>query len=260
MNKIVKYRKEIIFLVSSAVILSLGFYLGVLSHTVKVIKSVPIDIKDTVEEGTTAVETYTLTTVLPATETTSETTTIVQIDDTPGVIVVPNLVPADGGDEEIEITTREKKETKSEGVCSLSVDISTIADKMSVKKISEKDGQDKLFDNEEAEIRENDTAFSLLERELILNGILIEYSKTDGIAVTSIGDVKEEAFGELSGWKYKVNGEFPDVDCDKYVIKAGDVIEWVYTCDGGNDIGYEEKAGEESTYSETTSEAEGVDK
>lgn len=256
-----KYRTEIIFLIFSAVVLSGGFYLGVISHSVRVVKSVPVDLKDDLlKEATTVTETYTSTTVVNTTETTSETATVVQVDDTPGVIVVPNLVPADS-EEEIEFTTRERKEVPSEGICAVSVNISTIDGKADIKSISEEYGADEgeLFGNEEAEIREGDTAFSLLERELILKGILIEYNKTNGIVITDIGNIGEGDFGELSGWKYKVNGEFPDVDCDKYVVEPGDVIEWVYTCDGGNDIGYEEKVTEESTYSETTSEAESVE-
>ena len=256
-----KYRTEIILLIFSAVVLSGGFYLGVISHSVRVVKSVPVDLKDDLlKEATTVTETYTSTTVVNTTETTSETATVVQIDDTPGVIVVPNLVPADS-EEEIEFTTRERKEVPSEGICAVSVNISTIDGKADIKSISEEYGADEgeLFGNEEAEIREGDTAFSLLERELILKGILIEYNKTNGIVITSIGNIGEGDFGELSGWKYKVNGEFTDVYCDEYVVEPGDVIEWVYTCDGGNDIGYEEKVTEESTYSETTSEAESVE-
>ena len=38
-----KYRTEIVFLIFSAVVLSGGFYLGVISHSVRVVKSVPVD-------------------------------------------------------------------------------------------------------------------------------------------------------------------------------------------------------------------------
>ncbi len=36
---------------------------------------------------------------------------------------------------------------------------------------------------------------------------------------------------------YKVNGWFPNYGCSRYQLKAGDEIEWVYTCDLGNDVG-----------------------
>ena len=40
-----------------------------------------------------------------------------------------------------------------------------------------------------------------------------------------------------SGWMYKVNGWFPNYGCSRYQLKDGDVIEWVYTCDLGKDVG-----------------------
>ena len=39
--------------------------------------------------------------------------------------------------------------------------------------------------------------------------------------------------GELSGWEYRVTSSTPSVGCDKYVLKDGDVIEWVYVLEIG---------------------------
>lgn len=36
---------------------------------------------------------------------------------------------------------------------------------------------------------------------------------------------------------YKVNGVFPKYGCSQYVLEHGDVVEWVYTCDLGRDVG-----------------------
>ena len=36
---------------------------------------------------------------------------------------------------------------------------------------------------------------------------------------------------------YKVNGWFPNYGCSRYQLKAGDKVEWVYTCDLGVDVG-----------------------
>ena len=36
---------------------------------------------------------------------------------------------------------------------------------------------------------------------------------------------------------YKVNGEFPNYGSSRYMIKEGDTIEWVYTCNLGYDLG-----------------------
>ena len=36
---------------------------------------------------------------------------------------------------------------------------------------------------------------------------------------------------------YKVNGWFPNYGASRYQIQEGDIIEWVYTCDLGRDVG-----------------------
>lgn len=238
MKYIVKYRYEIIFALLSILVLVPGFYFGVLTRQVTVTASA--DIKAETEENMTVEETVLETTTdltsTVSTETTSQTLTVVQVDDTPGVIVVPNLVPAGGSEEVPEFTTEEK--VKGD-VCSVMVSGSTVLGRSSADNY-EMEGDGTLFSNYEAEIREGDTAFSILERELVLNSILVEYNITDSVRVTSVGGLREGDFGEMSGWKYKVNGIFLDVPADQYVVKAGDVVEWVYTCDGGNDVGYVE--------------------
>lgn len=57
-----------------------------------------------------------------------------------------------------------------------------------------------------------------------------------GTYVRSIGYICEFGFGELSGWMYLVNGEFPDVSAAAYSLGEGDIVEFVYTCDLGKDI------------------------
>lgn len=36
---------------------------------------------------------------------------------------------------------------------------------------------------------------------------------------------------------YSVNGWFPNYGCSLYQLKDGDVVEWCYTCDLGEDLG-----------------------
>ena len=55
--------------------------------------------------------------------------------------------------------------------------------------------------------------------------------------IQSIGHLYEGKCGEGSGWMYKVNGAFPNYGSSRYVIKEGDTIEWVYTCNLGYDLG-----------------------
>ena len=42
---------------------------------------------------------------------------------------------------------------------------------------------------------------------------------------------------------YKVNGWFPNYGCSRYELKQGDVLEVVYTCDLGRDVGGEYASG-----------------
>jgi hypothetical protein len=61
--------------------------------------------------------------------------------------------------------------------------------------------------------------------------------------IMGINNLYEFDAGELSGWMYKANGEFPNYGCSRYQLKPGDVIEWIYTCDLGRDIGGEGSIG-----------------
>ena len=58
--------------------------------------------------------------------------------------------------------------------------------------------------------------------------------------IEGIANLYEFDCGELSGWMYRVNGEFPNVGCSLYKLKDGDTVEWVYTCDLGRDVGGED--------------------
>ena len=46
-----------------------------------------------------------------------------------------------------------------------------------------------------------------------------------------------------SGWMYSVNGVFPNYGASSYNLRMETRIEWVYTCNLGDDVGnhYEEK-------------------
>lgn len=55
--------------------------------------------------------------------------------------------------------------------------------------------------------------------------------------IEGIHNLYEFDAGPLSGWMYRVNGWFPNYGCSRYQLMDGDRIEWVYTCDLGNDVG-----------------------
>lgn len=88
-------------------------------------------------------------------------------------------------------------------------------------------------------LRKNDTVYDILNRAVRHKKIHMEcvYSANYGsVYVQGINHLYEFSCGELSGWMYKVNGVFPNYGCSKYVLKNGDIIEWVYTCDLGRDV------------------------
>ena len=91
-------------------------------------------------------------------------------------------------------------------------------------------------------LRRGDTVFDILSRATRYNKIQMEYQGADknsygSVYVQGINYLYEFSCGPLSGWMYKVNGEYPNYGCSKYKLKDGDVIEWVYTCDLGKDVG-----------------------
>ena len=99
-------------------------------------------------------------------------------------------------------------------------------------------------------LREGDTAFDMLNRVTRYNRIQMEYQGADlnnygSVYIRGIHYLYEFSCGELSGWMFKVNGTFPNYGCSKLELQDGDVLEWIYTCDLGRDIGGELAAGQQ---------------
>ena len=91
-------------------------------------------------------------------------------------------------------------------------------------------------------LRPGDTVFDILDRAVRYNKIQMEYQGADknsygSVYVQGIHYLYEFSCGPLSGWMYRVDGEFPNYGCSKYKLQNGQVIEWVYTCDLGQDVG-----------------------
>ena len=89
-------------------------------------------------------------------------------------------------------------------------------------------------------LRDGDTVYDILDRAVRHNKIQMECIYTVNFAsiyVEGINHLYEFSCGELSGWMYMVNEEFPKVGCSKYELEDGDEIIWCYTCDLGRDVG-----------------------
>jgi hypothetical protein len=97
-----------------------------------------------------------------------------------------------------------------------------------------------IFPAQKVTFYEGESVFNLLQREMKRNKIHMEFENTpiyNSAYIEGINNLYEFDCGELSGWMYKVNGWFPNYGCSRYALKDGDVIEWVYTCDLGLDVG-----------------------
>ncbi len=89
-------------------------------------------------------------------------------------------------------------------------------------------------------VSDGESVFDVLEKVTKQNSIHMEFSKTpayNSVYVEGINNLYEFDCGDLSGWEYKVNGEFPSYGISLYKLRTGDVVELLYTCDLGRDIG-----------------------
>lgn len=85
-----------------------------------------------------------------------------------------------------------------------------------------------------------ENVFNILQRELKRAKIHLEFVTTpmyNSVYIEGINNLYEFDCGENSGWMYKVNGDFPKYGCSNYTVRDKDVIEWVFTCDLGRDVG-----------------------
>ena len=75
----------------------------------------------------------------------------------------------------------------------------------------------------------NQNAFDVLKTLCTNKGISL---KTTGAGITvyvkAISGLSERDYGVMSGWKYKVNGEYPGVGAGQYQLKVNDKVEWIY--------------------------------
>lgn len=101
----------------------------------------------------------------------------------------------------------------------------------SVMKVTEKitvtvlgfEGEELL--NKEFDIKGEATALTALQSAAPGE---VKMSSTAMPYVTEILGLGEKDHGAMSGWTYEVNGKAPTVGADKYILKSGDRVEWIY--------------------------------
>lgn len=97
-----------------------------------------------------------------------------------------------------------------------------------------------ILPEQTVEFNEGESVFDVTLRTMQSNKIHFEFSKTpayNSVYIEGINNIYEFDCGELSGWMYRVNGEFHNYGCSLCTVGDGDRIEWLYSCDMGADLG-----------------------
>lgn len=137
----------------------------------------------------------------------------------------------------------QSQEEQTGPTCTLSISCATVLDHMDLL-IPGKEGlipsDGWLLEEVEVAFTPGETVFDVLSRELKSRNMHFEFSSSslyDSSYIEGICNLYEFDCGELSGWRYSVNGDFYQYGCSQYTLSDGDSVCWVYTCDLGADIG-----------------------
>ena len=127
--------------------------------------------------------------------------------------------------------------------CTFSIECSTILnnlDQLEPDKLEMVPSGGVILSKTTVTFYEGESVYDVLQRLCKEKGIHMESSWTpiyNSAYIEGIHNLYEFDCGHLSGWMYRVNGWYPNYGCSRYQLKDGDVVEWRYTCDLGNDIG-----------------------
>lgn len=147
---------------------------------------------------------------------------------------------------QVDAVTPKQQNQSNEAVkntCTISISCKTILNNMDKfnkdkKSILPSDGV--ILSQTTVEFKEGETVFQILRRETKRNKIHMEFSASPVYQtnyVEGIANIYEFDCGELSGWTFRVNGGYPQHGSSMYTVQKGDIIEWLYTCDLGRDVG-----------------------
>ncbi len=127
--------------------------------------------------------------------------------------------------------------------CTFSIECSTILnnlDQLDPDKLEMVPSGGVILEKTTVTFYEGESVFDVLQRVCREKGIHLESSWTpiyNSAYIEGIHNLYEFDCGSLSGWMYRVNGWYPNYGCSRYQLKDGDIVEWRYTCDLGNDVG-----------------------
>lgn len=127
--------------------------------------------------------------------------------------------------------------------CTISISCATILDNMdwlAKEKVELVPEDGWILPAQTVTFYEGESVFNVLLRVCKQQGIHMEYSNTpmyNSAYIEGIHNLYEFDCGEGSGWMYKVNDWFPNYGCSRYQLSDGDIIQWVFTCNYGEDVG-----------------------
>ena len=138
---------------------------------------------------------------------------------------------------------QEQTITPEKHTCTFSVSCASVLARMdtlpdTVKEVVPDGGV--LLPPRSVSFNEGESVFDVLARVCREQHLHMEYTNTpiyNSAYIEGIGNLYEFDCGAGSGWMYRVNGWFPNYGSSRYAVRDGDVIEWLYTCDLGRDIG-----------------------
>ena len=133
--------------------------------------------------------------------------------------------------------------TSNAYTCTFSIDCATILnnlDMLDVDKLEMVPSNGTILAATTVTFYEGESVFDVLQRLCQERGIHMEAEWTpiyNSAYVEGIHNLYEFSCGPLSGWMYQVNGWYPNYGCSRYQLQPGDVVQWRYTCDLGEDVG-----------------------
>jgi hypothetical protein len=140
-------------------------------------------------------------------------------------------------------SSEQQEDTETSYTCVISIECLTILDHLQELE----PGKEALVPEDgvilapcEVAFDEGETVFDVLQRVCRENKIHMESSQTPGDGgayIEGINNLYEFDCGSASGWMYSVNDWYPNFSSSGYQLEQGDVVQWRYTCDLGNDIG-----------------------
>ncbi len=133
-------------------------------------------------------------------------------------------------------TTTTPKQTTTKGTvsCTVTVECTSVLNNMDKLKVGHDsfvpdDGY--IINNYRLNIKNGSTVYDAVKAACSANNVnLNAVNSSFGKYIAGFNYIDEKDCGNQSGWLYMVNGKYPSVSCDKYIVENGDKIVFEYTC------------------------------